>query len=414
MKKYISIIIFVIIYSSCFSQQNFPIAFRREISYQGERAFFNGSPFTGLLVDKNTNNKLGEFKDGYKNGVFTKYYTNGRKKSVGKYVNGIKEGAFTGWFENGVKQIVLNYVHGALDGIYTQWFNNGQIMVTYNYTQGEVKDGKYIIYNDTGQKAKQETYAGGAMISSDIFRNGALYKSILEKYPDGTKKEEGYTKDGLNAGLWTEWYENGQKSKEGKYEDGKKVGVWTWWYNNGGKKKEVLYEMGQEVKLIYENNLDPALSINAKRKPGSYVYRIIDGVDEDTAYVMVVMNFDVMTIQNVPNRKLTSFIHDLIASFTEFRFQKMSYSDISINEDKPLSYCIEFSKLKWGIKRTNSTKVKGQYWFTGAINLDMKISNLISDSVVFNETLESYHNIFYRSEERRVGKECRSRWSPYH
>ena len=23
-------------------------------------------------------------------------------------------------------------------------------------------------------------------------------------------------------------------------------------------------------------------------------------------------------------------------------------------------------------------------------------------------------NAFYRSEERRVGKECRSRWSPYH
>ena len=25
-----------------------------------------------------------------------------------------------------------------------------------------------------------------------------------------------------------------------------------------------------------------------------------------------------------------------------------------------------------------------------------------------------YENIFHRSEERRVGKECRSRWSPYH
>ena len=26
----------------------------------------------------------------------------------------------------------------------------------------------------------------------------------------------------------------------------------------------------------------------------------------------------------------------------------------------------------------------------------------------------AYENIAYRSEERRVGKECRSRWSPYH
>ena len=27
---------------------------------------------------------------------------------------------------------------------------------------------------------------------------------------------------------------------------------------------------------------------------------------------------------------------------------------------------------------------------------------------------ESFMNMYYRSEERRVGKECRSRWSPYH
>ena len=28
--------------------------------------------------------------------------------------------------------------------------------------------------------------------------------------------------------------------------------------------------------------------------------------------------------------------------------------------------------------------------------------------------LNGYGSIKYRSEERRVGKECRSRWSPYH
>ena len=29
-------------------------------------------------------------------------------------------------------------------------------------------------------------------------------------------------------------------------------------------------------------------------------------------------------------------------------------------------------------------------------------------------TIVQYWNEFFRSEERRVGKECRSRWSPYH
>ena len=27
---------------------------------------------------------------------------------------------------------------------------------------------------------------------------------------------------------------------------------------------------------------------------------------------------------------------------------------------------------------------------------------------------DEYGNVYIRSEERRVGKECRSRWSPYH
>ena len=30
------------------------------------------------------------------------------------------------------------------------------------------------------------------------------------------------------------------------------------------------------------------------------------------------------------------------------------------------------------------------------------------------QTLDRAHRIAKRSEERRVGKECRSRWSPYH
>ncbi len=32
----------------------------------------------------------------------------------------------------------------------------------------------------------------------------------------------------------------------------------------------------------------------------------------------------------------------------------------------------------------------------------------------FIRTTDDYHMAAVRSEERRVGKECRSRWSPYH
>src|SRR5947208_15365396 len=36
------------------------------------------------------------------------------------------------------------------------------------------------------------------------------------------------------------------------------------------------------------------------------------------------------------------------------------------------------------------------------------------ESIVSRSGAASFHRIWIRSEERRVGKECRCRWSPYH
>ena len=46
----------------------------------------------------------------------------------------------------------------------------------------------------------------------------------------------------------------------------------------------------------------------------------------------------------------------------------------------------------------------------------VKIENLpdVDDVRVLLDAIESIGAIVERSEERRVGKECRSRWSPYH
>ena len=47
------------------------------------------------------------------------------------------------------------------------------------------------------------------------------------------------------------------------------------------------------------------------------------------------------------------------------------------------------------------------------------VAILISDKIDFKiktttRHKEEYYIVIKRSEERRVGKECRSRWSPYH
>ena len=67
--------------------------------------------------------------------------------------------------------------------------------------------------------------------------------------------------------------------------------------------------------------------------------------------------------------------------------------------------------------------VKGLYTaYTGMVNeqnrMDIMTNNLANASTVGykkeGSTSQSFNDVLTRSEERRVGKECRSRWSPYH
>ena len=56
--------------------------------------------------------------------------------------------------------------------------------------------------------------------------------------------------------------------------------------------------------------------------------------------------------------------------------------------------------------------LEGTEWAVGAVDT----TQAISGSIYYKSRLEAISDILetYRSEERRVGKECRSRWSPYH
>ena len=46
--------------------------------------------------------------------------------------------------------------------------------------------------------------------------------------------------------------------------------------------------------------------------------------------------------------------------------------------------------------------------------INTKIADISSNNPLFDIVAKPYISKVIRSEERRVGKECRSRWSPYH
>src|SRR3712207_8378593 len=57
-------------------------------------------------------------------------------------------------------------------------------------------------------------------------------------------------------------------------------------------------------------------------------------------------------------------------------------------------------------------------WWTGRVERGLRVRQSVVPMLGFGEeatvTIEIINNALLRSEERRVGKECRSRWSPYH
>ena len=44
----------------------------------------------------------------------------------------------------------------------------------------------------------------------------------------------------------------------------------------------------------------------------------------------------------------------------------------------------------------------------------MALMIVLEETDFYNSPASAKHHLNVRSEERRVGKECRSRWSPYH
>ena len=82
----------------------------------------------------------------------------------------------------------------------------------------------------------------------------------------------------------------------------------------------------------------------------------------------------------------------------------------------PKDVAIHITRLKTDDHTTNETLSKHIEYMADAasrIQPDVK-PNVISYSCTSGSIVIGEEKIMARSEERRVGKECRSRWSPYH
>jgi len=107
------------------------------------------------------------YKNGKKNGIYEKYYINGKLAIRKNYKNGIENGLYESWYDNGQLTIRCNYKNGKRDSIWEEWNEDGQLIDRSNYKNG-ILDGISKHYTEDGQLFMEITYENGKPVSKII------------------------------------------------------------------------------------------------------------------------------------------------------------------------------------------------------------------------------------------------------
>ena len=164
------------------------------VEVDSDKVTFTAKGLEGEIIDKFELSKKsrrpreeGKRKGGKRDGVWTTYYSSGKKLVEITYKDGVKDGRYTCWYSTGQKWEEGTYVNGKVDGKWTMWFRNGVVGEDSNYKEGKLH-GEQFNYFHSGKK-----------MELIIYKNGL---------PDGT---------------WIDWDRDGKVKGTYKFKDGKPV-----------------------------------------------------------------------------------------------------------------------------------------------------------------------------------------------
>ena len=121
-------------------------------------------PYNGIVFDisKETGNRTLQFGmiDGFKNGSYKEWYSNGKPKTTGQYFNDDSTNSWAKWYENGQKKFEIHYKNDQLNGKYGYWYENGQKEIEGTYKDGK-KDKSWTKWYENGQKEIESSFKNG-------------------------------------------------------------------------------------------------------------------------------------------------------------------------------------------------------------------------------------------------------------
>ena len=226
MKKPYPLLSVIFLISICISQNKVNVnnLVKHGNKYFKENEYF---PYDGIVIDisKETGNRTLQFRmiDGFKNGPYNEWYSNGKPKTTGQYLNDDSTNSWTKWYENGQIEIKGTYKDGKKDKSWTKWYENGQIEIESSFQNGRER-GFVTEWYENGLRREERTF-----------------KQVLTYTEKGIKqKSESYKK------LFT-YYDNKNIKREKNYRNGEEWGLEILYHDNGNIKHKY---------AVYKKNID--------------------------------------------------------------------------------------------------------------------------------------------------------------
>src|SRR3712207_6404246 len=141
-------------------------------------------------------------------------------------------------------------------------------------------------------------------------------------------------------------------------------------------------------------------------------------IGSHTCVELLAAGYDVVVIDNLCNSNPKSLAAVALIAGREVTFYQGDIRDQQLLTDifskHPIVSVIHFAGLK---AVGESSRIPLDYYdnnISGTLTLLKVMTAFNCKNIIFSSSATVYGDPHTRSEERRVGKECRSRWSPYH
>ncbi len=147
--------IFLIFLCSCQSKEHKYIiadvnslSEKNGIVYQQNGTLFSGIAY--LLNEAKDTVFTYSYKDGKEDGIWKKFYKNGKLEEERMFKEGKKTGQLLAYYPNGKKHLIYNFKDGEYHGTCSEWSDAGVLTKEMHYNMGK-EEGRQKIFYDNGK-----------------------------------------------------------------------------------------------------------------------------------------------------------------------------------------------------------------------------------------------------------------------